>query len=444
MINNLTIPQNVTGYLKRYDSSLWMFETSHQTAFNNIVVIPAIDEYDNLQMLINSLLENDETYFDETLFVFVINNKLSSSNEVKKDNAKAIGLLRQVIACSAENELAVKLLKSKIKIALVDAASAGKELPEKDAGVGLARKIGMDLALNLFNYSSNKKKILICLDADCTVERNYLSAIVSTFNENEMSAACVRYEHKFPEDEREKLATVCYEIFLRYYLLGLTFAKSPFAFQVVGSTMICDAESYIKVGGMNKRKAAEDFYFLEKLAKITHIHKIDTTKVYPSCRGSWRVPFGTGQRINRYIAGTHDEYSVYDPNTFQVLKLWLEIFNSGESDSSESILQSAKSFNEGLYEFLLQNNFNKDWENILGQSKSDSQIKKQKIIWFDNFRTMKLIHFLRDHSFPQLNMFDALDKLFEMMNYNTGIHRNEIIPSLPIQLEYLDVLRKLT
>ena len=32
--------------------------------------------------------------------------------------------------------------------------------------------------------------------------------------------------------------------------------------------MLCTPDAYVKVEGMNKRKAAEDFYFLEKLAKI--------------------------------------------------------------------------------------------------------------------------------------------------------------------------------
>ena len=48
-------------------------------------------------------------------------------------------------------------------------------MPHKIGGVGLARKIGMDEALKIFNYNSTSKKILICLDADCTVASNYLN-----------------------------------------------------------------------------------------------------------------------------------------------------------------------------------------------------------------------------------------------------------------------------
>ena len=98
-------------------------------------------------------------------------------------------------------------------------------------------------------------------------------------------------------------------------MLGLIYAKSPYAYHSIGSTMVCDADSYIKVQGMNKRKAAEVFYFLEKLSKITTIRKIGGTTVLPSSRGSWRVPFGTGQRVNRFLDNVQDEYILYSPKS---------------------------------------------------------------------------------------------------------------------------------
>ena len=90
--------------------------------------------------------------------------------------------------------------------------------------------------------------------------------------------------------------------------------------------MLCTPEAYVKVEGMNKRKAAEDFYFLEKLAKIYPIGEIKSTSVHPSKRGSWRVPFGTGRSVDRYLSNTRDEYLLYDPKSFMILKTWLEVF----------------------------------------------------------------------------------------------------------------------
>ncbi len=87
--------------------------------------------------------------------------------------------------------------------------------------------------------------------------------------------------------------------------------------------MICSYDSYIKTEGMNKRKAAEDFYFLEKLAKNFPITKIESATVYPSGRSSWRVPFGTGQRVTRFLAKGQNEYLLYSTESFRILKLWL-------------------------------------------------------------------------------------------------------------------------
>jgi hypothetical protein len=215
--------------------------------------------------------------------------------------------------------------------------------------------------------------------------------------------------------------------------------------------MACDYESYIKVGGMNKRKAGEDFYFMEKLAKITSIQKIYDTKVYPEGRISWRVPFGTGPRISRFLEGTHDEYILFEPQIFVVLKKWLDVFNNKQVLKSQQYLEEAKSINNALYNFLLINKFEESWTKILHSSKTGEQINKQKMIWFDGFKTLKLIHYLRDNGFPSVNMFDALDNIFSIiplqlieLNNMYKITRSESVPSLEVQMEYLSLLRKLT
>ncbi len=49
-------------------------------------------------------------------------------------------------------------IKSRLNISFIDACKRGKEMDDKNGGVGLARKIGMDLALTKFDYNSIKKK----------------------------------------------------------------------------------------------------------------------------------------------------------------------------------------------------------------------------------------------------------------------------------------------
>ena len=49
---------------------------------------------------------------------------------------------------------------------------------------------------------------------------------------------------------------------------------------------------------MNTKKATEDFYFLQAIAKYTKVHKIKDCLVHPSSRNENRVYLGTGFRIN--------------------------------------------------------------------------------------------------------------------------------------------------
>ncbi len=435
------LPIYVTNYLRKFGLTKWRLEISSYKLFQNIIVIPAIQESENLPRLLASLLKCDKQLFSKTLFIFVINNLKSSSPEIKEDNLRLLQYLRCILQRKAVDQLSREIIAVGMNIGVINASSPGLEMPDKDGGVGYARKIGMDLALNYFDYSSPQSKILACLDADCTVSPNYLS-VLNEINEKKYSAGYFEYEHLLPEDDEEKSAIITYEIFLRYYVLGLKFANSSFAFDTIGSTMFCDAESYIRIGGMNKKKAAEDFYFLEKLAKITEINKISSAKVFPSSRRSWRVPFGTGQRINRFFAGTHDEDSLFDLKSFEVLKLWIEKFFSDGVLTAEEYINHAEQIDSSLANFLLKQSFPEAWTKIIIETNKVDQLQKQKFFWFDGFRTLKLIHYLRDASYPMVNMFDALDQL--LAKYDMKIEHSNSVALWQTQFEYLKVLRNLT
>ncbi len=438
------LPSFVSLYLDKHFNDKWKIEISLQRKFNNVIVIPAIDEFDNILRLLYSFSENKSKYFEDTLLLFVINNPETCNQKIINENGRTIQYLRSIINKNSNDNLTKRIFDKKINIGIVDASSDGLRLPGKEAGAGMARKIGMDLALHVFDYNNKNKKIIISLDADCILEKNYLDKIIDTFNKNKINAAVIYYEHILPKKEEEKLAIICYELFLRYYVLGLKYANSHFAYHSIGSTIACDAEIYCRAGGMNKRKAGEDFYFLEKIAKITTIHKINDTVVYPSSRISWRVPFGTGQRIYKYLNDKEDKYLLYNPHCFYILKQWLNIFHDNNIKDSQYYLSAAEKINFRLREFLEINSFDTTWNKILLNSKNDQSIQKQKLYWFDAFRTMKLIHYLRDNDFPSINMFGAIDQLLNMMNININFDRKEIIPSTEIQLNYLYYLRNLS
>ncbi len=439
----IELPLQVTKYLKKYSAGQWHTEVSDNTGIKNIVVIPATDEFENIKILLRSLSHCDNKHFLATLFLFVVNNTEVSTDVVKGNNRQSLVFLRELIKGKQDCEVSAAISRSNLRVGLVDASSGGREMPVKEGGVGLARKIGMDLALPLFDYSDSSKNILVCLDADCTVSENYLSSIVDDFNTRRLDAASIYFEHTLKHDDETKRAIICYELFLRYYIFGLKFSNSYYSFHTIGSSMACTAESYIKIEGMNKRKAAEDFYFLEKLAKNFNIAVIKDAVVYPSPRGSWRVPFGTGQRVNRYFARTHDEYLLYSPKSFDVLKEWQNLFFKESVLKAAEYLELSANINDELYNFLITNDFQSSFEKILENSKTDEQIKMQKLKWFDGFKTLKLIHHLRDKTFPNEFMFSALDDMFRKAKLKS-IKRNktDIVPPIEIQTEYLNELRK--
>ncbi|RPI69275.1 MAG: glycosyltransferase [Ignavibacteriales bacterium] len=423
---------NTGRYLKKYSSRLYNIESEINTC-RYAVVIPSIAEYENIKKFLECFSRIDNFYFKDSLLLFVINNHQNSPPVVKEDNQQSLNLLRGMMKDPLFRETG-------IQIGIIDASTEGNELPEKDAGVGLARKTGMDAVLKMFPHE--EKGIIICTDADCTFKRNYLTEIVNKFKENNVDAAVINFEHPLDDPDTVE-AAVCYEIFLRYYVAGLNISLSPFAFHTIGSAMACSSDAYINVEGMNKRKAAEDFYFLEKLAKKYSILKINHTTVYPAARKSWRVPFGTGQRVTRFFSNKDMEYFIYDPKCFfNVLKLWHELFFNNDIFTAEEYLNSADKINANLGRFLRQQGFEKDWLNIIKNIKNTSGIIKQKIRWFDGFRTLKLVHFLRDTEYKLIPMFDALDELFL---YTSGmvIHRDETIPDITLQTRYLKHLKEL-
>lgn len=438
-------PIEVRKYLDKYSLKGWELEASDTLNVNMAVIIPAIHEFDNVKKLLYSLASNDATYFSRTIIIFAVNNLITSSDEIKKDNYNLISLLRSIIKKEAAGDsLTEEIISSGLRIGLIDASSDGFAFNEKDGGVGLARKTGMDIALRIFDYTSDEKKIVVCLDADCTVERNYITEIYRNFQTRKLSAAAVNFRHDKPDNYEHACAITCYEIFLRYYVLGLKYANSPYAFHTIGSTMACDYQSYIKIEGMNKRKAAEDFYFMEKLAKIVPVEKINSTCIYPSSRGSWRVPFGTGQRVKRHLSKLQNEYLLYSPDSFVILKKWLQLYNTTEAKSSSYYIEEAKKIHTSLSEFLTAQNFESDYSRIVSNSKKPEQLLKQKSGWFDGFRTLKLIHYLRDNGFPPVMMFDALDKIFRLTGADFNSGRNEDIPSLEVQSRYLELLRTIS
>ncbi len=291
-------------------------------------------------------------------------------------------------------------------------------LPKKHAGVGLARKIGMDEAVFRFHQIDNDQGIIVCLDADCTVAPNYFQEIEQHFEDHPKTPGCaIHYEHPLQGNDfstENYTGIINYELFLRYYNLGLSFAGFPYAYHTVGSSMAVRSYAYQKQGGMNKRKAGEDFYFLHKIIKLGGFTTLNKTVVYPSARTSERVPFGTGKAINDFLQQLdYNYYSTYDFEIFKTLKRFVQACE--EIYENETYVFEDESLNQSLTEISFQSSINEIKRNTVG---FDS-FKKRFFQYFDAFKVLKFVHFARDNFYPNQEIKDQVNLLLSVYGINT-------------------------
>src|SRR6202022_2192121 len=167
-------------------------------------------------------------------------------------------------------------------------------------GVGLARKVGNDVALALAAGDRLSSGWLHNTDADTLLPRDYFDQMTGV--PEKAAAAIYFFEHRFEKDPGLAEAARLYEISLRYYVLGLAWAESPYAYQSMGSCVVISRDAYAAVRGFPRKNAAEDFYVLNKLAKVGSIFRLAGSPVLLEGRPSDRVPFGTGRAIRDLVS----------------------------------------------------------------------------------------------------------------------------------------------
>jgi hypothetical protein len=167
----------------------------------------------------------------------------------------------------------------------------------------------------------------------------------------------------------------------------------PFAFYTIGSAFSCRAVDYVNQGGMNRRKAGEDFYFLHKLFPVTHSAELPEVKVFPSARLSDRVPFGTGPQLAQLVE-SDEGMLTYSHEAFRQIGLFLEGINQFHKIENK---QNAAYFIPGdLRPFFLAQGFSVALEEMCQHSASFEAFRKRFFRWFDAFRCLKLLNYLHN------------------------------------------------
>ena len=223
----------------------------------------------------------------------------------------------------------------------------------------------------------------------------------------------IRFEHPLgpdsdPEDPLSPAvykAITQYELHLRYYLQSVRSTGYPYAFHTVGSSFAIRSDIYCMEGGMNRRQAGEDFYFIQKMAQRGNFSQCNSTCVVPSSRPSDRVPFGTGLAITR-LSQSDAPLMTYDPRPFGMLK---ELFSFiGQSD------RLAGSWPEPLQAFLEKQDFRAALKEIESNSASPEAFRKRFWRWFNMFRIMKFLHFARERGYEDIRVEEAAIRFLKL------------------------------
>ncbi len=366
---------------------------------NMIIVIPCYDEPELLFTLMS--LQKCDLPKNDVEVIVVINDSEADSEAIKAQNQRTYNQAIRWVKMQTINKIRYHIIYE-------------NDIHKKYAGVGFARKIGMDEAVHRFEKIRNKHGIIVCLDADSRCEKNYLQSIENHFAHNRKTTACgIHFEHPIDGhhyDDEIYESIILYELHLRYYINAQKWAGFPHAYQTIGSSMAVRCDAYQKQGGMNRRKAGEDFYFLHKFIPLGSFTEIKATKVIPSPRISHRVPFGTGKAVGE-ILQNKTLYDSYAPESFQDLKTFFE--KVGSLYELEEIAPFFKTLPESIVVFLMQNNFAEKLQELQTNTANKRSFKKRFFDWFSAFLLMKYVHFARDNYYPNVPVVEAATWLAE-------------------------------
>ncbi len=364
-----------------------------------VVVIPAYNESNLLSTL--SALNSCEPPSGSVECVVVVNAGEHDKPEIKRTNDRVV---KEIIQFRNRKQPWFKLYITKHQC-----------IPEKKAGVGLARKIGMDEAVYRFEKVS-LDGIIVNLDADCTCSQNYFTAIEDFFaGHPRVWSAGIYFEHHWMgESAKIRSAIVLYELHLRYLIAAQRLIGLPYAYQTIGSSMAVRSKAYQKRGGMNTRKAGEDFYFIHKFTSISRHAEILNTTVYPSARVSDRVPFGTGKAINKYLDLGQQLTSALD--SFLDLKAMLDQLPQVYRSPGAAIDQLPKTVSK----FFQAMDGLQRLDQIKKNTASFPTFRMRFFQWFNAFQLVKFLHFCRSH-YPDRPVVDEASRLVGFMAQDSAI-----------------------
>lgn len=391
--------KSVNKYLRQYaEPEVNALQEFPDACYDSVVLIPVYQESPDF---ITDFLSRFKD--KPTLFVLVINQPEDDFDAVPQTAITEFVERIGQMSWYKDNLSLYTFNDSHVKILLVERYQYGNRIPKKQ-GVGLARKIAADIAVYLIQRGAVKNPQIYSTDADATLPDNYFA---DSLLKRGSCAGVFNFSHKASGNQDIDAATSLYEQRLHYYVDGLAFAGSKYAFHTIGSCLTFTMQAYCQVRGFPKKSAGEDFYLLNKLAKLAEVQCLAPV-IHLRSRLSDRVPFGTGPAVSQIIDLQHNNasYPIYHPETFVRLKILLTALQNTVNKDIQ-VERLAEHLDVTSYDFLLQSRFLQQYQKWQVQFSDPDRLQHAVDEWFDAFRILKFVHFQRDNGLADIAIDQA-------------------------------------
>jgi hypothetical protein len=392
------VPSAVSQYLSRHAEPEARLEELVEGRHDAVLVVPAHREGP-------SFIDGYQAAVDgapgRVLLILVVNEHDEAAPADAEASIDSFEAIAARLRGASRRGGAVFGLAGGADVLLVDRVLPGRRVPRRRA-VGLARKVGLDIALSL-HASGRGPRVAHTTDADANLGADYFHVPVETG----VSGYVHPFTHVDSGDAAVDRATQLHELFLRYWVAGLGHAGSPYAFHTVGSALAVDLPHYAGVRGVPRRAAGEDFYLLTKLAKLAPVRRLRTAEIRLRSRRSSRTPFGTGHAVERL---TRRDQALPDPRCFDVLRDVLSSLSDLALHGDAARYEREVSRVRGAAAVGLVGPEPMSVVVRICREAVDAGDRSSRLnVWFDAFRTMKLLREQRSLT-PDLPWRDAVGR----------------------------------
>ena len=350
-----------------------------------VVVIPVYDEPFLLRTLMN-LQKCDLPKCAVEILIIVNNGKHVSEAILERNRATYL----QVMDWSKAN------FKPLLKFHVL----FHDELPKFFASRNVALKIGMDEAVFRLEKAKSKRGIIVTLDADFRVEKNYFVELEKHFRRRKVPRIC-RTEFAFPLigiDFEDKVyeAAIQYELHLRYLEIAYVSAGFQAPLDNLPTSIAVAADIYQKRGGWSSALGNSDL--------LQDVFVLDKTVVSPSPRVTNCQSEGTGAAIKSIIKNKGIALT-YHPNCFTDLK----VFFDKHGKLNEIILGNSQDYPVALFDYFKSIEF------------EDCQLNEETFLeYFEKGHLEKFLVFAHDTFYEKIDILEALNLFFRDVGELSG------------------------